>query len=75
LVLTVTFLVFVGITLLLLVGANFVPNSGVWVRDILNGKYVYGSPEFNYATRNWWISWGMIGLAMFVFIIGIYLEV
>jgi hypothetical protein len=74
LVLMDTFFIYTSMAFLLLIGANFIPDNGVWTKDILSGKYVYGSPEFNYATRNWWISWGMIGLAVFIFIIGICLE-
>jgi len=59
------------ISLSLMIGSNFVPNSGVKLDDMFSGKYVYGSPEFHYASRNWWISYLMAILGVVIFVGGI----
>lgn len=56
------------ISLGLVIGSQFVPNSGVSLDDIFSGKYVYGSHEFHYVSRNWWIVYLMMFLGATIFV-------
>jgi len=52
-------------------GSLCIPNSGVSMNDLFLGKYVYGSPEFYYASRNWWISYLMTIIGVVIFVGGV----
>lgn len=61
----------IWLALILLFASLLIPNSGVYLNDIISGKIVPGSEEFKSKTKNVWIAWMLTFFALMLLIGGI----